>query len=296
MIYDSFIFNDELDILEARFNYLYDIVDRFVLTEVDTTFSGRPKTFVFLENSQRFAKFKDKIIYNQVFYADICNRTANSGAGYTDFTKSIAHKHGGRFPSSLHDTHITEILQRDSVMDALNKHCTDDDLILVSDVDEIPSEAAIRRFEELSKQSRNMCFYFEQEWFLYWINYRVLSPWYGTVGLSFASLKASSVDTVRYASSRSDGVPGFVIDGGGWHFSYMGGHKVIKKKLNDLCYQGLRAEVSKFLANYLPFYLQIRLYLGHDLLNQGRRFEKVQNLSFRKSNFPVPFLEKNVLR
>ena len=43
MIYDCFIFFNELDLLKIRFKLLDDLVDKFVLTESTLTFSGKPK-------------------------------------------------------------------------------------------------------------------------------------------------------------------------------------------------------------------------------------------------------------
>ena len=50
MIYDCFIFNNEVELLELRLNILDPYVDKFVLTEGDTTFSGLPKESVYLQN------------------------------------------------------------------------------------------------------------------------------------------------------------------------------------------------------------------------------------------------------
>ena len=57
MIYDCFPFFNELDILEIRLNSLAPYVDRFVLSEMDVTHSGRPKPFYFSENKDRFKDF-----------------------------------------------------------------------------------------------------------------------------------------------------------------------------------------------------------------------------------------------
>ena len=47
-------------------NILNDYVDKFVITEGDVTFSGLPKESHFLNNKDRFAKWEDKIILNQI--------------------------------------------------------------------------------------------------------------------------------------------------------------------------------------------------------------------------------------
>ena len=63
MIYDCFIFRDELDILEIRLNILNNVVDRFVICEANKTFTNQLKPYNFYNNSKRFEKFLDKIIY-----------------------------------------------------------------------------------------------------------------------------------------------------------------------------------------------------------------------------------------
>ena len=61
-IFDCFIFNHEIELLEMRMNILNDYVDKFVITEGDITFSGKPKESHFSNNRERFAKWEDKII------------------------------------------------------------------------------------------------------------------------------------------------------------------------------------------------------------------------------------------
>lgn len=60
-IFDCFTFSHELDLLEIRLNYLNDIVDVFVLTESEQTFTGLKKELNFLKNKKRFEKFLPKI-------------------------------------------------------------------------------------------------------------------------------------------------------------------------------------------------------------------------------------------
>ena len=48
-IFDCFIFNHEIELLEIRLNILNDYVDKFVITEGDMTFSGFPKESYFLK-------------------------------------------------------------------------------------------------------------------------------------------------------------------------------------------------------------------------------------------------------
>ena len=61
MIYDCFMFFNELDVLEIRLNELYHAVDKFILVEATKTHAGKDKTLFFNENKQKFSKFLDKI-------------------------------------------------------------------------------------------------------------------------------------------------------------------------------------------------------------------------------------------
>lgn len=108
MIYDCFLLNDELDLLELRLNYLNALVDKFVIVESAYTFSGIPKPLHFSNNAHRFAKFLNKINY--------ITDTAEP-----DLTSAWAN----------------EYHQRNLLKTGL-KPANNDDLIIISDLDEIP--------------------------------------------------------------------------------------------------------------------------------------------------------------
>ena len=63
-VFDSFIFFNELELLEMRLNILGDVVDKFVLTESPYTVSGNEKPLYYQENKDKFAKWHDKIVHN----------------------------------------------------------------------------------------------------------------------------------------------------------------------------------------------------------------------------------------
>ena len=52
-IYDCFIFNHEVELLEIRLNILDEYCDYFVITEGDITFSGKPKVSHYLNNKEK---------------------------------------------------------------------------------------------------------------------------------------------------------------------------------------------------------------------------------------------------
>jgi hypothetical protein len=60
-IYDCFLFNNELDMLELKLTEMSDGVDYFVIGEANRTFKGEPKPMYLRENWQRFKDWHHKI-------------------------------------------------------------------------------------------------------------------------------------------------------------------------------------------------------------------------------------------
>jgi hypothetical protein len=109
-VYDVFPMFNEVDLLELRMEILDKHVDFFVITECNKTFQGGDKPFYYLENKERYKKFHHKIIYNQ-FIDD-------KGDQWDHWDRDVNHKN--------------------AVSKAL-VNCSDDDIILTSDLDEIPN-------------------------------------------------------------------------------------------------------------------------------------------------------------
>src|SRR5689334_18016752 len=63
MIYDTFPFYNELDLLEIRLEELDQVADRFVLVEATRTHTNKPKPLYYAENRDRFARFQNRIIH-----------------------------------------------------------------------------------------------------------------------------------------------------------------------------------------------------------------------------------------
>jgi len=62
MIWDCFMFNDELNLLEIRLHH-HSFVDRFVLIESTRTYSGLQKPLHYQLNRARFSEFADRIYH-----------------------------------------------------------------------------------------------------------------------------------------------------------------------------------------------------------------------------------------
>ena len=138
-IYDCFQFFNEEHILDLRLNVLDKFVDFFVIVESTTDHQGKQKKLNL--NLNNFKKFKNKIIYIVV----------------DDTAENIKKPHKGG--NSLVEQH-----QRNSIMRGLNK-CDDNDLIILSDVDEIPDLTKLNSFDKKNKYA-----VFSQKAFAYKLN------------------------------------------------------------------------------------------------------------------------------
>jgi len=214
MIYDCFPFFNELDILEIRLNVLNDAVDRFILVESSVTFHGKSKPLFYTENQSRFAQFSDKIIHI--------------------VSSCPAQQLGGTEQMYFFENH-----QRDAIMQGL-KDCRLDDVVLISDVDEIPNPEKILAY--LDSPGIKV---FEQKMMYYYLNMQNYSDpvWRGTRMGRLADLLDPAQDfppNAAHAHSRK-GLPTYFrfcsgphIKDGGWHFSYCGGIEAIMKKMHSI--------------------------------------------------------------
>lgn len=239
-IYDAFLFFNELDLLDIRINLLNDVVDKFVIVESTVTFSGKQKRLFFDENKDKFSQFRDKIIhvivddtpedfYNLPFISNISSKkdefknkilkylNESSGWGRNE-------KQWGR-----------EIYQRESILNGLI-NCDDDDMIIISDVDEIPNPDEILNV----RKNPNGVFEFKQNMFYYNINTLKENDWSGPKISSWSILKDNSLNILRQNKLTTT-----VIKNGGWHLSFMGGESRIKDKIEAYAHQEFNNDFIK---------------------------------------------------
>ena len=66
MIFEAFLFYNELDLLELKLEYT-TTVDKFLILEFPTSSSRVPRPMYFEENKARFEKYGDRIIHRTIF-------------------------------------------------------------------------------------------------------------------------------------------------------------------------------------------------------------------------------------
>tara|TARA_R110002051_G_scaffold241753_1_gene302185 strand:+ start:11671 stop:12534 length:864 start_codon:yes stop_codon:yes gene_type:complete len=248
-IYDCFNFFNELDILEMRLNILYDYVDYFVIVESTVTHSGQPKPFYLEENKERFAKFADKIISYKVTDTpdDFMNLT-NTGFfnGELDKVYDYIRTQTNRFNRTTQPDYGRDFFQKESVRRAL-VDCKDEDIIIISDADEIPNPEILKELTTLSLD--NTIYSLAQPMYSYYLNMLCDDNWFGSKLGLYKNVKKLSFNEIRGDSSLTT-----KLANGGWHFSFMGGEEMVKTKITsysarDLVNENVLASIQSNIDN-----------------------------------------------
>jgi len=222
-IYDCFMYFDEEIVLDLRLNTLDRYVDYFVIVESIFTHKGDKRELKF--NHKKFEKFKDKIIY-------------------LVFDKEPEGLFKINDPKNDHGSYIMNALQRENgqrnfISEGL-KLASDQDLVLISDVDEIPNLEGI----DFSKDKEKII-QFRQEMFYYKFNLKLPNlNWTGTKGCKKKNLISPqwlrNIKDKKYPFFRIDTFFSKTkytnikfIDNGGWHFSNIKSAKEIEYKLKS---------------------------------------------------------------
>jgi beta-1,4-mannosyl-glycoprotein beta-1,4-N-acetylglucosaminyltransferase len=215
-IYDCFQFYNELDILDIRFNTLYEHVDKFVLVEARFTHQGKEKPLYFEENKARYTQFSDKIEHI------ILDKMIPWDDPY--ILKQKNKQYFERGDQNL----IRERYQRDMMVRAWT-NCTDDDIIIISDVDEIINPEALKKYDISMGYTA-----FVQRLFYYKLNCEIFVPWDKARIMPYKFIKDKYPSDVRF---DLDNDVKNKIENGGWHFSYLyNDPTLVADKIKSFCH------------------------------------------------------------
>ena len=247
-IIDCFIFYNELDLLHIRLEELYDVVDKFVIVEANHTFTGNKKDWNYEKNIERYTKYKDKIIYIKV------DDMPNDGNAWTN------------------EWHQRNAIQRSYYL------FNDDDIVIISDVDEIPS---INTINFLRTQHPPVSpLKFDMSFYNYNFNCCVDNRWSDKV---FSS-QLKQIRDIKPQALRDSQSHGFLLKNAGWHFSWFGDSEFCKNKIRNFAHQELNNE-------YFLNRLSERRFKYQDYYSESGRNWKF-NRVFLDSNLPKCVLER----
>ncbi|KAK3032054.1 hypothetical protein RJ639_036268 [Escallonia herrerae] len=181
-VFDAVLFSNEVDMLTLRWKELYPYITQFVLLESNSTFTGLPKPHFFEINRDKFKFVEPRLTYGTL---------------------------GGRFKKG-ENPFVEEAYQRVALDQLLRiAGIEDDDLLIMSDVDEIPSSHTINLLrwcdgipDILHLQLKNYLYSFEFQF-----DY---NSWR-------ASVHRYQRGKTRYAHYRQTD---FLLADAGWHCSF----------------------------------------------------------------------------
>ena len=277
---------DEEIVLDVRLNTLNDFVDYFVIVESKFTHKGEKRDLKF--NHKKFNKFKDKIIY--LIYDEVPTKIEivkpedDEGKKYGKYILNAAYRENG---------------QRNFIQEGL-LNAKSNDIILISDVDEIPNLSEIN-FNKINQK----IFLFKQNMFYYKFNLHIPNfRWTGTKGCKKKDLvnpqwlrnikdrkySAFRLDTFfsdkKYSSVK-------IIEDGGWHFSNIKTAKGIEHKLKSYLHH-LEFDLKPLTTNQIEEIIKNKQAI-YDLkvdkrinkIGTGAKLEK-----FEFSKLPI-YIQKN---
>lgn len=228
-IYDVFLFNGELDILEIRLNVLSK-VDKFVICEAYQAFSGVPHESFYLANKDRFKKWEDKIIHFQF--------------NLMEDQELVEQARGSKNTSG--NPYWMKVYYAMEMMRKPLEICDDEDIIYISDCDEIWNPTA------------NICPYclkagelfgFKQLVYYYQLNNRCSEEWTGSICTTYKRLKQEVINLIKQKGEIK-------IENGGWHFTYQGGVEEVKRKVESTRTLGGQDQTDSYYGTPTEFIIE----------------------------------------
>tara|TARA_Y100000590_G_scaffold467581_1_gene646949 strand:+ start:2699 stop:3523 length:825 start_codon:yes stop_codon:yes gene_type:complete len=215
MLIDSFLFFNESELANLRVKYLEKIVDYFVVVEADITHQGNKKGWNFQKLLETDLKrFSNKIQYHQV-HIDIEKIKKEESWIIEDIKGDDAWR--------------IENYQRNYIKTACKKF-SNDDILIISDVDEIPSKSKLE-FIKSCDFKKIAPIAFEQHLFHIDCNFLKLESWRGSIVTTMQICNVHSPHKLRRFRNRISH-----FSDSGWSFSSFGGPGKIKEKLESIAH------------------------------------------------------------
>lgn len=192
MIVDTFLYNGEVELLNLRLDTLHNVVDMTLVVEGTRTHGNN--------EPRSFTPERDGLTY---IHADL---------------------------SSYDTAWSRENAQREALWQGI-KDLPDDTLILLSDVDEIPTPEAVIAASQIHSPRT-----FAQRGHYLAIDWLHPDPWLGTV-----AARKGHISTMNQLRRQRHNYP--IYRNSGWHFSWLGGPDAVEEKFTRWCHSELPTDL-----------------------------------------------------
>jgi len=220
MIFDTFMYNGEEDILDIRLNTLAEIVDKFIILESPRSHSLLSRELEYPKQKERFKKFKDKIFYYSVDYCKNQNFLLNDWAGREVIQNILINRQQLNYEDIIIHGDLDEIPRLEKIQETLNqkdifKPCT---FMIDSRQLCLDLELVEERYSRIRGNFPG-AFIIKGEFLkinkLYWLRQIRANP---------------IIENVDYKDAFK------FIDNAGWHFSYCAGLNKTVDKFKYFCH------------------------------------------------------------
>lgn len=268
-IIDCFMYYDEDLVLDIRLNVLDKYVSNFVICEANFNHNGTKRDLKF--DIKNFSKFKEKIIYIPLKQQPMNLR--------------IVENHDDRHLKNskiLDNAVLRENFQRNYLQSAI-KNFDNDDLIIISDLDEIPN---LEKFV----YKANLTF-FEQKMFFYKFNLVQKDfIWYGSRACKKKHLlNPQWLRNIRskkyplwklniYFSKKKYNSVNFIKDGG-WHFTNIKKPEEIDYKMKNYLHHLEYEESGLGVENIKKIIAEKKVLYDHSVDKKGKKWSSSIKLS-----------------
>jgi len=206
MIYDCFMYNNEVELVDLRINLLKHKVDHFVAIELSHTHSGKAKTQVPLQTHPQL----------DVIQVRVPDYVLGQGSWAIE---------------NYHRRQTTEVLDKLFRPDP-------QDTVLISDADEIPNPYVVD--SPVLPRGRLV-----QRMHYFYLNTQADHTWYaGTVKLPWYELQQTDIQELRMLGHTGH-CPLPKIAEGGWHWSSLGPWSMVERKLGSFAHTEFATDEAK---------------------------------------------------
>ncbi len=284
-IIDCFMYYDEDLVLDIRLNILNKYVSNFVICEANFNHNGTKRDLKF--NIKNFPKFKEKIIY-------IPLESSPPNLKVIEEYDNLEIKNSKILDNAV----VRENFQRNYLHNEIKKF-NDDDLIIISDLDEIPN---LEKFKNNSKIS-----FFEQK--MYYYKFNLVQKnfiWYG----SRACKKKDLIEPQWLRNIRSKKYPLWnlnslfskkkynsvnFIKNGGWHFTNIKSPEEIDHKMRNYLHHLEYEESGLSLKNIKKIISEKKIIYDHKVDKRGKKWNSSTKLE-KEDDLELPdYITKNKL-
>ena len=248
-IFDCTIYFDEDLMLDLRMNILNQYVEKFIIVEAAYDHQGNIKKRNF--DIKNFKKFENKIQYF--------------------FIESIPEEYSSWERENYQRNYISRCLV----------DLNDDDLVIISDVDEIPNLNKLNNlqsFKYTAFKQMNLCYKMNliNNTYPEWFGSRICKKKYLKSPQWLRDKKVKNYSLLKFYKIKWN-----IIDNGGWHFSFLMSPEQIRNKIKSFAHDEYNKEEFKNLD-----YIQNLIDSGTDLFNRNQKYNKIElNKSFPKYIF-----------